>query len=36
MASDAVLDILRCQDGSGPSLTISPHHLVGFTRLSPA
>ena len=32
MPSDAVLDTLRRQAGSGLSLTVRRHHLGGFTR----
>ncbi len=31
--SDAVLDVLRQQVGSGVALSVKPHHLGGFTRL---
>ena len=31
--SDAVLEMLRQQAGSGVALSVKPHHLGGFTRL---
>ena len=31
--SDAVLEMLRQQAGSGVALNVKPHHLGGFTRL---
>ena len=30
--SDAVLDMLRRQAGSGVAISVRPHHLGGFTR----
>ena len=36
MPSDAVLEMLRRQAGSGPSVTVRRHHLGGFTRSSAA
>ena len=36
MPSDAVLDMLSRQAGSGPSLTVRRRHLGGFTRSAAA
>ena len=36
MPSDAVLDMLSRQAGSGPSVTVRRHHLGGFTRSAAA
>jgi hypothetical protein len=36
MPSDAVLDMLSRQAGSGPSLSVKRHHLGGFTRATSA